>query len=492
MVVNLENINFSGLLGLRMQQKKVSLLVSQMHIKSLVENVKHINTYYEENFRSIDLIIFPAYALSNNLDSIDDAEVILAKIAESTQGRSSALLFGAFQKERGIEKLRLYLVRNGFYNAQKTHFTINNFLIHAHLNTEDTLCYRDIEISFCISPHDIPSFCKRSFQTGIYINQVGGKDDVVFSGNSIIAKKNRVEKMAQWKPEDKVMHIDPADLQTTISIAHNPIPTSDLYDGIVFSLRNHLEQNGFRGVIIGISGGIDSALTMYIASEAVGSENVKCFMLPSKYTSQKSINDAYDCCNRLGVEVKTIPIHDIYDSFVKSLHPIFVNYAEDVTEENLQARIRGTLLMAISNKTGRMLLSTGNKSENLVGYATLYGDTCGGFAPLKHIYKTEVYEITKWINETKSIKIPENIILKAPTAELKFNQTDQDTLPPYEDLDIALKCLMNEKKRVECLHICHSGGSVEDFVRTRFEKSCYKRQQSPPGPNLSKQTYEAY
>jgi NAD+ synthase (glutamine-hydrolysing) len=258
---------------------------------------------------------------------------------------------------------------------------------------------------------------------------------------------------------------------------------------LVTGVRDYLGKNGFPGAIIGLSGGIDSALVLAIAVDALGADKVRCVMMPSPYTADISWIDARDMAARLGVQYDEIPIAPMFDAFRASLAPQFAGLAEDTTEENIQARIRGTLLMALSNKTGRIVLTTGNKSEMATGYCTLYGDMAGGFAVIKDVAKTLVYRLAEWKNAQGAEVIPRRIITRAPSAELRPNQTDQDSLPPYDVLDAILARYMEEDQ------------SVEDIVGAGFERTTvervtrlikvneYKRRQAPVGIRITHRAF---
>jgi NAD+ synthase (glutamine-hydrolysing) len=249
-------------------------------------------------------------------------------------------------------------------------------------------------------------------------------------------------------------------------------------------VRDYITKNGFPGAIIGLSGGIDSALTLAIAVDALGADKVRTVMMPSPYTADISWMDAREMAQRLKVRYDEISISPMFEAFKAQLAGQFAGLAEDTTEENIQARIRGTLLMALSNKTGAIVLTTGNKSEMATGYCTLYGDMAGGFAVIKDIFKTLVYRLSRWRNEVSEI-IPERIITRAPSAELRPNQTDQDSLPPYEVLDEILRLYMEEDTPVaEILRIGYEAATVQRVVHL-VKVNEYKRRQSPVGVRIT-------
>ena len=261
-----------------------------------------------------------------------------------------------------------------------------------------------------------------------------------------------------------------------------PKKTNDIYQALVTGLRDYVTKNGFPGVIFGMSGGIDSALVAALAVDALGKEKVRAVMLPSRYTSKDSLDDAAECAKLLGIKYESIPIVPAFDTLQSQLK------LEGLAEENIQSRIRGVILMGLSNQTGAMVVSTGNKSEMSVGYATLYGDMCGGYAPLKDVYKTAVYALVHWRNQQGRV-IPERIITKAPTAELRDNQTDQDSLPPYPVLDAILKLLIES----ECSIPEIVGQGFEEATVRQVQKMLksaeYKRRQAPPGVKITAKAF---
>jgi NAD+ synthetase len=259
---------------------------------------------------------------------------------------------------------------------------------------------------------------------------------------------------------------------------------AEIYQALVLGTRDYLGKNGFPGALLGLSGGVDSALTLAIACDALGTDRVRAVMMPTQYTAQMSLDDAKEMARRLGVRYDVIPIKPVFDSFLKTLEREFAGRAPDLTEENLQARIRGTILMALSNKFGSIVLTTGNKSEMAVGYSTLYGDMAGGYAVIKDLAKTLVWDVTRYRNTVSDI-IPENIITRPPTAELRDNQTDQDSLPPYEVLDAIMEAYMElNRSPAEIVAMGFSPAEVSKVVGL-IKKSEYKRRQAPPGVRIT-------
>ena len=274
-------------------------------------------------------------------------------------------------------------------------------------------------------------------------------------------------------------------------------PLADTYCALVTGLRDYVGKNAFPGIVLGLSGGIDSALSAAIGVDALGPDRVLGVRLPSPFTSQVSMEEAQLVADRLGIRLLTLPIEQVMTRAEASLAPVFAGRPRDVAEENLQARIRGLLLMGLSNKFGDMLLTTGNKSEMSVGYATLYGDMCGGFSVLKDIYKTEVYRLARWRNANKPRLaegpageiIPERTITRPPTAELRPNQTDQDSLPPYDQLDAILTALVEEERSVDAIAAAVAPRDVVTRVQQMLYTAEYKRRQAPPGVKVSRRSF---
>jgi NAD+ synthase (glutamine-hydrolysing) len=332
----------------------------------------------------------------------------------------------------------------------------------------------------------------------LFSHLVGGQDEVVFDGASFALDGGA--RLAMRAPSfEEALAFAEVDAGGTLRGDVQPLPTleAQAWDALVTGVRDYLGKNGFPGAIIGLSGGIDSALVLAIAVDALGAERVRTVMMPSPYTADISWLDARDMAARLGVRYDEISIAPMFDTFRAALAPQFAGLPEDATEENIQARIRGTLLMALSNKTGAIVLTTGNKSEMATGYCTLYGDMAGGFAVIKDVAKTLVYRLARWRNEqatrradgTPGPVIPERIITRAPSAELRPNQTDQDSLPPYEVLDAILALYMEEDRGIE--QIVEAGYARADVERvTRLIKiNEYKRRQAPVGIRITHRAF---
>ena len=319
----------------------------------------------------------------------------------------------------------------------------------------------------------------------IYCNLVGGQDELVFDGASFALDAQQVCRMRlpQFSEALGIVDFTAGELRSE-DLASELSVEAEAYQALVLGVRDYIGKGGFKGVIIGFSGGIDSALTLCVAVDALGAANVRAVMMPSPYTAQMSLDDSRAMIKTLGVRYDEIPIASAMDVYQTMLAPLFAGLPADTTEENIQARIRGNLLMALSNKTGALVLTTGNKSEMAVGYCTLYGDMAGGFAVIKDVYKTLVYRLARYRN-TLSPVIPENIIVRPPSAELKPDQTDQDSLPPYDVLD-AIVCAYMEEDRSPREII--AAGLPEEAVRrvVRLLRIAeYKRRQSPVGIRIT-------
>ncbi len=322
----------------------------------------------------------------------------------------------------------------------------------------------------------------------VMVNQVGGNDQLVFDGSSLaLGPQGQVVAQAKSFEEDLVF----LDTETLAGDLHPQVEGTEAsaYAALVLGTRDYVRKCGFERVIIGLSGGIDSALTAVIAVEALGTDNVTGVSMPGPYSSRGSIDDARALATNLGIRFETLPIGDVFDDLRKTLKPVFAGRPEDVTEENIQARIRGTLLMALSNKFGALVLTTGNKSELAVGYCTLYGDMVGGMAVISDVPKTLVYRLARYVNSRRPV-IPTSTLEKPPSAELRPNQTDQDTLPPYEVLDTILEDYIEDLKTPEEIAAeRHYDLALVRKVARMVERSEYKRQQAAPGIKITQKAF---
>jgi NAD+ synthase len=336
----------------------------------------------------------------------------------------------------------------------------------------------------------------------VYLNMVGGQDELVFDGASFVINADRsvgaqlstfreTVALTEWKREAGAW-----------KCVGGPVTQQDEnektdYGACVLGLKDYVDKNGFKGVVLGLSGGIDSALCAAMAVDALGKERVRCVMLPYKFTSQDSLSDAAKIAKALGIQYDILPIESAVLGLEKTVAPVFEGKPRDVTEENIQARARGVILMAISNKFGLMVVTTGNKSEMSVGYATLYGDMNGGFNPIKDLYKTEVFRLSRLRNSWKPESalgpsgevIPENVIVKPPTAELRENQKDQDSLPPYEVLDDILECLVEREMPLGDIVARGHGAEIVRNVERLLYIAEYKRRQAAPGVKITRRNF---
>lgn len=318
----------------------------------------------------------------------------------------------------------------------------------------------------------------------VYTNTVGANDSLIFDGFSMAYHPKYGDICHLPGFAEAVDYYDTDKLKALKPIEYNTI--ENIINALVLGVRDYLRKNGFREAIIGSSGGIDSALVTYIASRAIGGENVLCISMPSEYSSKDSIKDAEKLSENLKNKFKIIPITDIYRAYIKTLEK-YLPFDLDITYQNIQARIRGNILMAFSNRQGSLLLTTANKSESSVGYSTLYGDMAGGLSVLSDVTKTDIYKIAEYINRD-SIIIPENIINKAPSAELKPDQKDSDELPSYEHLDHLIETIIEESRGIDEIKSNIPKDQIERFIRL-YERAEFKRQQAPPGLKISSKAF---
>jgi NAD+ synthase (glutamine-hydrolysing) len=340
--------------------------------------------------------------------------------------------------------------------------------------------------------------CEESGLPVLYVNQVGGQDELVFDGHSMAVDiaGNVVYRAPGFSESLGIVEFDAAGfaMPGSVPAVDTGAGTETLddpamvYRALVLAVRDYVTKNGFNGVVLGLSGGVDSALTLAIAVDALGAESVEALMMPSRYTSRMSLEDAAEVAKNFGVVYEEISIEPAFESLLASLRPVFQGLPPDTTEENLQARCRGVILMAISNKKRKLVLATGNKSEMAVGYATLYGDMAGGFAPLKDVSKTRVYELCRYRNR-KAAMIPARILERPPSAELAPGQKDEDSLPPYPVLDRILELYLEQEKSI--VSIVQAGFeevTVREVVK-KVNRNEYKRRQAAPGVKITKRAF---
>jgi NAD+ synthase (glutamine-hydrolysing) len=332
----------------------------------------------------------------------------------------------------------------------------------------------------------ISSLAKKHQVPVLYVNQVGGNDSLIFDGNSFLVNA-RGEFTARAKAfEEDLLVVDTSGSQPTVPPAEDTL--EDIRRALVLGIRDYLRKCGFRDAVLGLSGGIDSAITAALAVEALGPDHVLGITMPSNYSSSGSVDDSVQLAKNLGMQIRTIPINDLFEQYKRTLSGIFQGRKEDVTEENIQARIRGNLLMSVSNKFGSILLTTGNKSELATGYCTLYGDMSGGLAVISDLPKTLVYRLARHINRNREI-IPRATIDKPPSAELRENQKDQDSLPPYDILDQVLECYVEKRmSSAEIITLGYPEALVADILK-KVNTNEYKRIQAAPGLKVTSKAF---
>ncbi len=345
----------------------------------------------------------------------------------------------------------------------------------------------------------------RVVETGlplVYLNRVGGQDELVFDGASFVLNATRTlaHQLPDWDETIRLTEWTREESGWTCAtgeLSQQDSDPADVYHAMLVGLRDYVNRNRFPGVVLGLSGGIDSALSAAVAVDALGVDRVWCVMLPSPFTSKDSLDDAAECARLLGCRLDTVRIEPAMTAFDAMLAPLFEGRARDTTEENIQSRIRGLTLMGLSNKFGPMLLTTGNKSEMSVGYATIYGDMAGGYSVLKDLYKTTVFRVCEWRNAHKprlglgpaGPVMPTNVITKPPTAELRENQTDQDSLPPYDLLDRILYGLVEQERSVSDLIAEGLDAATVARIERLLYIAEYKRRQAPPGVKIGRRNF---
>lgn len=358
----------------------------------------------------------------------------------------------------------------------------------------------DLVLSINASPYNrekphvrtqlIKEHCQRTHLPVIYLNQIGGQDELVFDGCSKVFDERGTitHRLAAFDEQTTIVEFDELNIVPMADPAPELSPLAQVYRALVLATRDYVIKNGFKGAILGLSGGIDSGLTVAIAADALGKESVQAVMMPFRYTSEMSIHDAKEQADLLGVEFDTVSIEPMFDAFMAQLAPMFKDTVADTTEENLQARCRAVILMAMSNKRRRLVLTTSNKSESAVGYSTLYGDMAGGFDVLKDVPKTLVFELSKYRN-TLSPAIPQRVIDRPPSAELAPGQTDQDNLPPYDILDAILEGYVEQDKSVSDLVAAGFDEATVRKVIKLVDINEYKRRQAPVGPRITSRNF---
>ena len=484
-----------------------------------------------------DLVLKPAFAAR--------AAVELAKLAEATADGGPAMLVGSIFLDDGALYNGIALLDGGQIAAVRYKHELPNYgtfdekRIFASGPMPEPVLFKGVRIGVPIcedgwlapvslhlkergaellistngSPYEIDKddrrleevFAARVRETGLplmFLNRVGGQDELVFDGSSFVLNADgaAAHRLPDWEEHLRMTHWTRGDDGWECADGPKALwedHPADIYSAMVTGLRDYVNTNGFPGVVLGMSGGIDSAICAAIAADALGPDRVWCVMLPSRYTSQSSLDDAAQCADMIGCRIDTIPISPAVGAFDAMLSGSFADRDVDITEENIQSRIRGVTLMALSNKFGHMLLTTGNKSEMSVGYATIYGDMAGGYNPIKDTYKMTVFAISEWRNAHKpriglgrdGPVIPDNIITKPPSAELRPDQKDSDSLPDYPVLDKMLHALVEEERSVD--EVVAQGFDRDTVVRIErlLYLAEYKRRQAPPGVKLGTRNF---
>ncbi|MEY4575068.1 MAG: hypothetical protein RL251_1190 [Pseudomonadota bacterium] len=484
-----------------------------------------------------DLVLKPAFAAR--------AAVELAKLAQATADGGPAMLVGSIFLDDGALYNGIALLDGGQIAAVRYKHELPNYgtfdekRIFASGPMPEPMLFKGVRIGVPIcedgwlapvslhlkergaellistngSPYEIDKddrrleevFAARVRETGLplmFLNRVGGQDELVFDGSSFVLNADgaAAHRLPDWEEHLRMTHWTRGD--DCWQCVDGPKALweehpADIYSAMVTGLRDYVNSNGFPGVVLGMSGGIDSAICAAIAADALGPDRVWCVMLPSRYTSQSSLDDAAQCAEMIGCRIDTIPISPAVGAFDDMLSGSFADRDVDITEENIQSRIRGVTLMALSNKFGHMLLTTGNKSEMSVGYSTIYGDMAGGYNPIKDAYKMTVFAISEWRNAHKpriglgrdGPVIPDNIITKPPSAELRPDQKDSDSLPDYPLLDKMLHALVEEERSVD--EVVAQGFDRDTVVRIErlLYLAEYKRRQAPPGVKLGTRNF---
>ncbi|USI87997.1 NAD+ synthase [Acinetobacter johnsonii] len=525
-----------------MKNFKIALAQFSPHIGNLEANAqKMLEQANEAKKQNADLIIFP------ELSSIGyPAEDLLLRpsLTKRTQQvfeqlktvKDIVMVFGFVNQTEDSQRYNAAAVMKdgqvlGVYNKQnlpnysvfdeKRYFTeghqhlVFEYLGHKFgvlicedvwsLSTVQQLAQLNVETALVLnaSPYEVgkpqhrvetmSALAKQMNLNLVYANQVGGQDDLIFDGTSfVIAKNGSIVLQAESFKESLYFAEYEAEQQAFKANALPPAldTMAEIYQSLVMATRDYVQRSGFPGVILGLSGGIDSALTLAIAADAIGADKVQAVMMPYTYTAQISVEDAAEQAKSMGVTFGIAEINPIVNSFMQTLYPFFGNSPADATEENLQARARGTLLMGLSNKFGNLVLSTGNKSELAVGYCTLYGDMVGGFAVLKDVYKTIVFELAKYRNSISDKPvIPERVITRPPSAELRPDQKDQDSLPPYDVLDAILYAYIEEDMSQDDIIGKGFDAEVVAKVIRLVDFNEYKRRQGAIGPRISSRAF---
>ena len=534
--------------------KKLKIALAQLNplVGDVFGNIDKLITVRSKLNSEVDILVAPELYISGypiddlvlREDFLNLVESEIKKLVEITKDGKSAIIVGAPRKDNKAIKNSVYVIENGKIVEIRDKYELPNTGVfdEQRIFTQGQLesCVKIKNIKFglpicediwektvleklsksgaeiIISINASPFTTSKSFERDhvtlsrvkeiklplIYLNRTGGQDELIFDGSSFALNHdgNKFFCSSEFKEEVSIIDFTKENGKWIGSgnLNKNTSETERLYKALVLGLRDYVNNNKFSGVVLGLSGGIDSALVAAIATDAFGSEMVQAIMLPSPFTGEESLNDAKEAANLLEIKFSNLEINEAMKIIDKTLGKFNgKSFSPGITEENIQSRLRGLLLMALSNRYGYMVLATGNKSEYAVGYSTLYGDMCGGFAPIKDVWKTDVFNLCKWRNENfselfkgpKGKVIPQNIIIKAPTAELKENQKDTDNLPEYEILDEILKGLVEKEISVE--KIVSNGFDRKTVEKTAqlLARSEYKRFQAAPGPKVTSKAF---
>ena len=488
----------------------------------------------------LSLTGYPPQDLLLRTDFIKKTELYKRKLISITKNKKTIFVLNIPNNEKGKLYNSLFLFKNGSVVFKKNKSILPNygvfdekryfetdgmdsvffvykkykikFLICEEMWSDEYMSYNkrnfDFVISLNASPFELKKFdirkkmAKKNVKNYnanlIYLNLVGGQDDLIFDGGSFIMnQKGEIVFQTKFFSDSEYI-ISDNEVISLKPIKRKYDEVENLYKALVYSLKNYMSKNTFKKAILGLSGGIDSALCLMIASDALGSKNINSFFLPSKYTSFESKKDAYELAKNLEVDIKEISIELLRKNVSNELDFLFKGLPSNITEENIQSRIRGLFLMAISNKFNSLLITTGNKSELAVGYSTLYGDMCGGFSLIKDVYKSQVIKLTNWRNKNlgdnfkirKINNVPINIINKEPSAELKPNQKDSDSLPNYDTLDKILELMIDKRSDLSSIKKSGFSEKIIKEVWKMVKNSEYKRYQSSIGPKVSEMSFD--
>lgn len=525
-----------------MKSFKIALAQFSPHIGNIEANAqKMIEQANQAKKQNADLIVFPelsliGYPAEDLLIRPSLAKRTQKGIEQLSQVKDIVMVFGFVNQTEDGERYNAAVVMKdgqvlGIYNKQnlphygifdeKRYFNeghqhlVFEYLGHKFgvlicedvwsLNTVHQLSQLNVDTILVLnaSPyevgkpqHRVATMRKLAKQLNInlaYINQVGGQDDLIFDGTSFVINQDGEVALQAPSFQEELYYTEYLAEQKTFKVVEST-PALDtmaeIYQGLVLATRDYVQRSGFPGVILGLSGGIDSALTLAIAVDAIGADKVQAVMMPYTYTAPMSVEDAAAQAKSMGVTFGIAEIHPIVNSFMQTLYPFFGNSPADTTEENLQARTRGTLLMGLSNKFGNLVLATGNKSEISVGYCTLYGDMVGGYSVLKDVYKTIVFELAKYRNSiSETPVIPERVITRPPSAELRPDQKDQDSLPPYDILDAILYAYIEEDMSQDDIITKGFEKEVVEKIIRLVDQNEYKRRQGAIGPRISSRAF---